>query len=452
MLLGCRRALDPAQLRALETAATARPGALVRRELHGLAEAGALRVLVDECRFNRVLIVAADDWLRPDLLYRYDLVRTGEAEPNRAGVTSAARPRTAAGAFLPPSAFSQDPAAQKPLLFDTAALESGVQLPRAALDDWCPADDGAAWEAVAHAARRGWPFAHVPVPMRARVARRPSAPLTVAGLRRHYATLDGGWRIDDDGRVRPPPADAVGIAVVVPYRDRRELTLRCFESVVEQKRPGLELVAVDNGSADGSIARSLSALGVRVVRRDETFNFSRLCNAGAATTRAALLLFLNNDAALAPGALAELAAWAAQPCVGLVAGRLDRRDGSLQHGGVEVHRAAPAYEAGWEDVEWSLPEERLERARRLRVVEAVSAACAMTRRAVFERIGGFDERHYPVAFGDLDYATRVRRQGLLCVYTPYARGLHEEGASRRSERLEDFEGSAWWARRLGRTP
>lgn len=105
----------------------------------------------------------------------------------------------------------------------------------------------------------------------------------------------------------------------------------------------------------------------------------------------------------------------------------------------------------WEETEYGWPRDDLVRAARLRVVDAVSGACAVTRRAVFDGVGGFDAVNYPVAFSDTDLSQRIGMRGLACVYTPYAEGVHHESASRRFPRLENFEGSAWFARQLGRS-
>ncbi len=68
----------------------------------------------------------------------------------------------------------------------------------------------------------------------------------------------------------------------------------------------------------------------------------------------------------------------------------------------------------------------------------------MIRRAAFEQVGGFDERHYPNAFSDTDLALRLSRLGLRHVYTSEAEGVHVESASRPADRQEDVEGSAWF--------
>jgi GT2 family glycosyltransferase len=220
--------------------------------------------------------------------------------------------------------------------------------------------------------------------------------------------------------------------------------------VQSQGYPEITIVAMDNGSADSAIGTALAATGVRVMRCAEPFNVSRLSNRGANTGRSDMLLFLNNDVTLRPGAIQELVGWAAQSAVGLVGCALYFPDGTLQHGGIERTSLAVRGEMGWAEPERGWPRRRLVHAARLRVVDAVSAATLMIRREVFEAVGGFDERYYPVAFSDTDLATRVRRAGLACVYTPFAEGVHHESASRRYERIEDFEGSAWLASYLGR--
>ena len=294
----------------------------------------------------------------------------------------------------------------------------------------------------------GADYVHVPIALRA-VPRGQQAPVADAhALRRYYESAGLDWRVQDD-RIVPRTSEPASVHAVVLYRDRRDLTLDCIASLRAQRYPALTVTAVDNGSTDHSIAATLSAGNIDVVRVDEPFNFSRLANLGARRASSELLLFLNNDVTLMPGTLFELAAWAVQPPVGLVGPALYLPDGRLQHGGIERSSATGA--AGmWEEVEYGWPRRDLVRAARLRTVDAVSGACAMTRRSVFDSVGGFDEVNYPVAFSDTDLAQRIAMRGLACVYTPHAEGIHHESASRPFERLEDFEGSAWFAQQLGR--
>src|SRR3990172_3078146 len=158
------------------------------------------------------------------------------------------------------------------------------------------------------------------------------------------------------------------------------------------------------------------------------FNFSKANNFGAAYASSDLLLFLNNDTqVLTADWLDELVGWAEQPGVGAVGAKLVRPDGTIQHAGIIMGLAGHGrhiFDGGPEKVfgpfgssEW------------YRDYQAVTGACLMLRREVFEQVGRFDEA-YQVGYGDIDLCLRVRARGQRVVYTPFARLLHLEGGTR----------------------
>ena len=146
------------------------------------------------------------------------------------------------------------------------------------------------------------------------------------------------------------------------------------------------------------------------------FNFSRLCNAGAAATTADFLCFLNNDVAAGdPGWLAGLVGLAARADVGAVGPLLRYPDGRLQHLGIRVEHPMPQLlgdGASEEDLR-DCPARHV-----VREVAAVTGACLVTRREVFARVGGFDEG-LAVAYNDVDYCMRVREAGFRVLWTPF---------------------------------
>jgi GT2 family glycosyltransferase len=165
----------------------------------------------------------------------------------------------------------------------------------------------------------------------------------------------------------------------------------------------------------------------------------------AATCETDLLLFMNNDIeALSDGWLRALVELGQRPDVGAVGARLVYPDGNLQHAGVvfgmegivgHIFQGLPdgrrGY-GGWDQV--------------VRSYSAVSAACMLVRRSVFEEMDGFDEV-YPVAFNDIDFCIRLTRAGYRVLYTPHAELTHYESLSRGlSGYSKDFQEFLvrWW--------
>ena len=386
-----------------------------------------------------LLLVDGAGWLRPDLLYRYRQVLSLEEKPRL--VSCAAWPVDPDGEICGEADLRTTARPNLPLALAAGDLGHAVLVPKDLALGWSPPAEGAPLLDLALTVAARCQGIAIPVPLAGRPAER-QGDAESAALRRHFGRLGAGWRVDPAGRPRPPEVRPT-LQVIVPFRDQGELTRACVGAVLAQAWPGVELTAVDNGSADAGLGPALAALGATVSVRDEAFNFSRLVNAAARESRSELVLMLNNDVLLEPGALAELAAWAVQEQVGLVGAALFYPDGRLQHGGLDLDPLGRAFEQPWQLAERGLVEAALVESLRPRVVDGVSCACAMIRRSALESVDGLDEVFYPIAFSDTDLALRLSRRGYLHVYTPFAGGRHVESASRPGDRLEDFEGSMW---------
>jgi hypothetical protein len=223
-------------------------------------------------------------------------------------------------------------------------------------------------------------------------------------------------------------------AVVVSYESRATLEA-CLDSLSRDPSVPVETVVVDNASRDGS-AEAVRAFfpDVVVVPNAENLGFARACNQGAALTRAPLLLFLNPDAALDPGALATLAAlFDSRPRLGVAGPRTLGASGEIQVStGPDLSLLS----------EWSQRRLVLGVARRdpriVAEVDAlhsrehaadwVSGACLMARREAFDAVSGFDEAFF-LYEEDADLCRRVRAAGYEVVFTPAAVARHSLGRS-----------------------
>jgi len=238
-------------------------------------------------------------------------------------------------------------------------------------------------------------------------------------------------------RVRHPlPAARPLVSIVICTRDHGDLVRTAVGSIVARSTYGnYDITIVDNGSRDPDTLACLRGLavqaGVRVIRDDSPFNYSRLNNAAVATTRGDVVCLLNDDIeVLSPDWLEELVAQAIRPDVGAVGARLWYPDGTLQHGGVIIGIGGVAGHA----------HPRLPRGRRgylcrgvlQQEMSAVTGACLAVRRTVYDEVGGLDER-LVVAFNDVDFCLRLRQAGYRNIWTPYAELVHHESATRGPE-------------------
>ncbi len=286
---------------------------------------------------------------------------------------------------------------------------------------------------------------HVPKVLAARGARALDPPATERralsrALARRGVTAEievgcilGTWRV----RRQAAPGR---VSVIIPTAAARGLVEGAIRSIrAHTPAERIEIVVLDNIPPDAPDAGRwkdwLRGNADTVVAIDGPFNWSRFNNEGAERARGDFLLFLNDDIEVtADGWLDALLEHAGRPEVGAVGPLLLYPDGKVQHAGQflagsigrHAFRFSPATEPG----PFGL-------ALTQRNVIAVTGACLLTRRDVFARLGGFDAQH-AVINNDLDYCLRVREAGMAVIYTPYARLIHHEMASR-SELGDDFD-------------
>lgn len=235
-------------------------------------------------------------------------------------------------------------------------------------------------------------------------------------------------------RVRFQLEEEPEVLIVVPTGGNLPRLRECITSVLEQtKYSRFQLMVTDN-SKGTEIADYLKSLDdPRLLWRDfrdEPFNFSRLCNQSVAGVPASFYLFLNDDTkVISPEWLRVMVELGVQPGVGVVGARLLYPDGSIQHAGVlmgvyGLSGHAFRLQDGKEGHYMTL-------ASSTRNCAAVTGACLLTTREVFEAVGGFDEVEFPVNLQDVDYCLKVQTQGRRVIYAPEATLLHYETSTRK---------------------
>ncbi len=236
-------------------------------------------------------------------------------------------------------------------------------------------------------------------------------------------TTPGTWRMRRQTDYRGK------VSVIIPTAGAGGLIKRAIESVRETTPPGLvDIVVLDNVPAGQKAMKSwLKKHADRVIAMPGSFNWSRFNNHAVAQTSNAMLLFLNDDIeAREPGWLEAMLEHAQRPEVGVVGARLLYPDGKVQHGGVFLSdnsgRHAFRFANGDDAGPFGL-------ARVAREMSAVTGACQLVRRDVFDRLGGFDEAH-DVVNNDVDFCLRAQAAGLSVIFTPHAELMHHELASR----------------------
>ena len=247
------------------------------------------------------------------------------------------------------------------------------------------------------------------------------------------------------------------VSIIIPSRDQSALLEKCIDSILHKSDyTNFEIIILENNSVEEQThdlyRRLRKDRRIQIIESAGDFNFSRLINLGASRARGSIFLFLNNDVEIMNvDCLSELVSQVSRPEIGIVGARLWYPNGTLQHGGVilgvggvashidGIRRHEPGYFA---------------RQHLAQDFCAVTAACLMVRREVFEKLGGFDEAHLPITFNDVDFCLRARELGWRIVYSPYAELIHHESISRGIENTTEkqrrfFKESAFLLSRWG---
>ena len=234
---------------------------------------------------------------------------------------------------------------------------------------------------------------------------------------------------------RPRPEPAPLVSIIIPTRNGHHLISRCIDTLVAKTLyPNYEILVIDNGSDEPATLdyfRQIESDRIAVLRYDAPFNYSAINNHGIHHARGSIVALLNNDLEIIHGEwLDEMVSQAVRPEIGCVGALLYYPNDTIQHAGVAIGMGGVAghlfrdFPRGTDG--------RCNRARLTQNFSAVTAACLVVRRDVFEKVGGLDES-LAVAFNDIDFCLRVRATGLRNLWTPFAELYHHESASRGAE-------------------
>ena len=231
------------------------------------------------------------------------------------------------------------------------------------------------------------------------------------------------------------------VSIVIPTKDHVETLDACVMSIAQKATyANFEIVLVENNSEAPEtfayyetlperVAAASEGKGIaRVVYWPGEFNYSQIINFGVEHAKGDYLLLLNNDTeVISPRWMEEMVMYAQQDRVGCVGAKLLYPDNTIQHAGIgfgfltlaaHMHKNFPVGHPGY-----------MGRLVYAQDVYAVTAACLMVRKDVYEQVNGLDES-FAVAFNDVDFCVRVREAGYTNVFTPFAQLYHYESKSR----------------------
>ena len=225
------------------------------------------------------------------------------------------------------------------------------------------------------------------------------------------------------------------ISIVIPNKDHVEDLKRCISSIEEKSTyDNYEIIVVENNSETKEIKDYYELLKddprVKVVTYTGPFNYSAINNFGVKETTGEYILLLNNDTqVITVNWMEEMLMYAQREDVGAVGAKLYYGDKTIQHAGVVIglgaHRTAG-------HTHYKQQRENLGYMGRLcyaQDVTAVTGACLLVKKSLFEKVGGLDES-FAISLNDVDFCLKLRKLGLLNVFTPFAELYHFESISR----------------------
>ena len=228
------------------------------------------------------------------------------------------------------------------------------------------------------------------------------------------------------------------ISIIIPNKDHVEDLKRCITSIIEKSTyDNYEIIVVENNSETREIFAYYEELAnnpaVKIITYKGDFNYSAINNLGVSEASGEYVLLLNNDIQIITvNWMEELLMYAQRPDVGAVGAKLYYPDKTIQHAGVVIglgaHRTAG-------HVHYRQKRENLGYMGRLcyaQNMSAVTGACLLVKKALYEEAGGLDES-FAVSLNDVDFCLKLRRLGYLNVFTPFAEAYHYESASRGSD-------------------
>ncbi|GAB4348456.1 MAG: glycosyltransferase family 2 protein [Candidatus Abyssubacteria bacterium] len=257
-------------------------------------------------------------------------------------------------------------------------------------------------------------------------------------------------------RVRPRISEAPLVTIIIPTRDNLRYLRQAVRSVYENDYRNFELIVVNNRSEQKETLDFLESLksqdNVQILDFPKPYTFSEINNLGALHAHGNYLLLLNSDTeAVRNDWLIAMLEAAQLPGVGIVGSKLLYPNDTVQHAGVVLWRCGPAGH-----LHTCLPHDRHGHfgiVSMIRNCSAVTAACMLIRKSVYDELGGLD-LDLPVAYQEVDFCLRAWERGYRTVYTPYSLLYHHESVvtGRRVDTRDEATFRRKWQHRIPSDP
>ena len=214
------------------------------------------------------------------------------------------------------------------------------------------------------------------------------------------------------------------VSIIIPTKNNEKILRRCITSLEKNTTyKNWEIIIIDNNSTEKQTKLYYESLPYRIISYSEPFNFSKMNNLAVKHAKGDLLLFLNDDTKIIdPNSLGEMVSLCCQKDVGVVGAKLVYLDNTVQHAGISFLQSGAGFH----------PFQRINEKKggyhgimnAVRECSAVTGACLLIKKEIFERVNQFDE-NFDLYYGDADLCLKIIESGYSVLYTPYAKLLHE---------------------------
>lgn len=230
------------------------------------------------------------------------------------------------------------------------------------------------------------------------------------------------------------------VSIIIPNKDHIDVLDRCLKSIKNlTSYQNYEIIIIENNSTEQNTFDYYKNIegqwnNVTIIFWPGTFNYSKINNFGASHANGDYLILLNNDTEIiSPNWIEAMLGYCQREDVGAVGAKLLYPDNTIQHAGIKMIKPSNPLESGGPIHVFHQMDGRdpgyMRRAIIPQNVTAVTAACLMTKRSLYQELGGLDER-FDVAYNDVDYCLKIRAAGKLIVFNPDALLYHYESVSR----------------------
>ena len=227
------------------------------------------------------------------------------------------------------------------------------------------------------------------------------------------------------------------VSIIIPTKNNQKILRRCIRSLEENTTyKNWEIIIIDNNSTEKLTKSYYESIPYRIISYSEPFNFSKMNNLAVKHAKGDLLLFLNDDTKIIdPNSLGEMVNLCCQKDVGAVGAKLVYSDNTIQHAGVSFLKSGAGFH----------PFQRINEKKGgyhnimnvVRGCSAVTGACLLTKKEIFERVNQFDE-NFDLYYGDADLCLKIIESGYRVLYTPCTKLLHEGSYSIRQSSNSHF--------------